>query len=104
VVGDHDGLPFIGQVNCWLPLLRYQRDLNLSRPLPQGSLWTALQCSGFTRPLAQTGRQTLENAIRLVESHPDWRARVVYGDTGACVPSMRTRVPGLDCFPDCAAG
>jgi len=30
----------------------------------------------------QSGRQTLENAIRLVESHPDWRARVVYGDTG----------------------
>jgi hypothetical protein len=32
-------------------------------------------------PRAQSGRQTLENAIRLVESHPDWRARVVYGDT-----------------------
>ncbi|KIY93231.1 DNA polymerase zeta subunit, partial [Monoraphidium neglectum] len=31
--------------------------------------------------IVQTGRQTLENAIRLVESHPDWRARVVYGDT-----------------------
>lgn len=23
----------------------------------------------------------MENAIRLVESHPSWRARVVYGDT-----------------------
>jgi hypothetical protein len=26
-------------------------------------------------------RQTLENAIAMVESHPTWRARVVYGDT-----------------------
>lgn len=34
------------------------------------------------RPLChQAGRETLENAIRLVEGHPDWRARVVYGDT-----------------------
>lgn len=31
--------------------------------------------------IVQSGRQTLENAIRLVEGHPEWRARVVYGDT-----------------------
>jgi DNA polymerase zeta len=29
----------------------------------------------------QAGRVTLENAIRQVEGHPEWRARVVYGDT-----------------------
>lgn len=40
--------------------------------------------------IVQSGRQTLENAIRLVESHPDWRARVVYGDTD----SMFVLLPG----------
>ena len=29
----------------------------------------------------QSGRETLENAIRMVEGNPKWRARVVYGDT-----------------------
>lgn len=33
--------------------------------------------------IVQSGRETLESAIRLVESHPAWRAQVVYGDTGA---------------------
>lgn len=27
------------------------------------------------------GRETLERAIRLIESRPEWKARVVYGDT-----------------------
>ena len=27
------------------------------------------------------GRETLERAIRLVNSTPEWRAKVVYGDT-----------------------
>ena len=35
--------------------------------------------------IVQSGRETLERAIRQVEAHPRWRARVVYGDTGACV-------------------
>jgi DNA polymerase zeta len=30
---------------------------------------------------AQSARETLENAIRHVNGHPAWRARVVYGDT-----------------------
>lgn len=38
----------------------------------------------------QSGRETLENAIRLVESNPDWNARVVYGDTD----SMFVLLPG----------
>lgn len=29
----------------------------------------------------QSGRETLENTIRMVEANPEWRARVVYGDT-----------------------
>ncbi len=29
----------------------------------------------------QSGRETLENTIRMVEAHPEWCARVVYGDT-----------------------
>jgi hypothetical protein len=33
-------------------------------------------------PPRQSGRQTLENAIRLVEAHAGWRACLVYGDTG----------------------
>ncbi len=28
-----------------------------------------------------SGRKTLERAIDLVESHPSWEAKVVYGDT-----------------------
>lgn len=33
--------------------------------------------------IVQSGRETLESAMRMVEAHPSWRARVVYGDTGA---------------------
>lgn len=32
--------------------------------------------------IVQSGRETLESAIRMVEAHPAWRAQVVYGDTG----------------------
>jgi hypothetical protein len=38
----------------------------------------------------QTGRETLEAAIRLVEGHPEWRAKVVYGDTD----SLFVQLPG----------
>ena len=31
--------------------------------------------------LLQSGRQTLENTIQMVEGNPGWNARVVYGDT-----------------------
>lgn len=40
--------------------------------------------------LPQSGRVTLENAIHLVECHPEWRAHVVYGDTD----SMFVALPG----------
>ena len=32
-------------------------------------------------PVHQNGRETLENAIHMVEANPEWKARVVYGDT-----------------------
>jgi DNA polymerase zeta len=32
--------------------------------------------------IVESGRQTLEAAIRMVQGHPRWKARVVYGDTG----------------------
>lgn len=32
--------------------------------------------------IVQTARQTLENTIRVIENHPTWNAKVVYGDTG----------------------
>ncbi|CAG9460605.1 unnamed protein product [Pedinophyceae sp. YPF-701] len=40
--------------------------------------------------IVQSGRETLENAIRKVNNHPKWRARVVYGDTD----SMFVLLPG----------
>ncbi|KAK9829480.1 hypothetical protein WJX72_006119 [[Myrmecia] bisecta] len=40
--------------------------------------------------IVQSGRQTLENAIRMVEANQEWKARVVYGDTD----SMFVLLPG----------
>ena len=36
------------------------------------------------------GRETLERCIRLIENHPSWGARVVYGDTD----SVFVQLPG----------
>lgn len=38
----------------------------------------------------QSARETLENAIRMVEADDKWKARVVYGDTD----SMFVLLPG----------
>ncbi len=44
----------------------------------------------------QSARETLENAIRMVETSDKWKARVVYGDTD----SMFVLLPGRSaCMP-----
>jgi DNA polymerase zeta len=35
----------------------------------------------MVRALAQTGRDTLQRTIEIVNNHPEWGAKVVYGDT-----------------------
>jgi DNA polymerase zeta len=40
-----------------------------------------MPCIEIADSIVQTARETLERAIRTVNSHPKWHARVVYGDT-----------------------
>jgi DNA polymerase zeta len=40
-----------------------------------------MPCQEIADAIVQTARDTLERAIALVNGHPRWRARVVYGDT-----------------------
>ena len=49
-----------------------------------------MPCAEIADAIVDTGRRTLERAIALIESHPAWRARVVYGDTD----SMFVALPG----------
>ena len=42
----------------------------------------------------QNARETLENAIRLVDTHPTWDAHVVYGDTD----SLFVQLPGRHAY------
>ncbi|QQP55753.1 DNA polymerase, partial [Caligus rogercresseyi] len=37
------------------------------------------------------GRETLERCIKLIESHPSWNARVVYGDTDSVFVLLKGR-------------
>ncbi|KAJ1734176.1 DNA polymerase zeta, partial [Coemansia biformis] len=50
-----------------------------------------MPCAEIADAIVQSGRETLESAIRLVHSrHAEWGARVVYGDTD----SMFVHLPG----------
>lgn len=40
-----------------------------------------MPCSDLADSVVQTGRETLEKAISIIESNEDWGAKVVYGDT-----------------------
>lgn len=40
-----------------------------------------MPCIELADAIVQTARVTLENAIKVVNSNPDWGATVVYGDT-----------------------
>jgi DNA polymerase zeta len=40
-----------------------------------------MPCSDIADAIVQTGRETLENAIRMIEDNENWGAKVVYGDT-----------------------
>jgi len=40
-----------------------------------------MPCIEIADSIVQTGRSTLELAVKWIESHPDWDAHVVYGDT-----------------------
>lgn len=40
-----------------------------------------MPCVEIADSIVQKGRETLERAIQLVNSTPEWKARVVYGDT-----------------------
>lgn len=70
---DHH-LALIHSLLChFLPLHKHSKCLTLPRDALSG-------CEGSVLAV-QSARETLENAIRMVEAHPRWRARVVYGDT-----------------------
>lgn len=49
-----------------------------------------MPCSHIADAIVSTARATLTKAIDTVQSHPEWRARVVYGDTD----SMFVLLPG----------
>ncbi|OQR85051.1 hypothetical protein ACHHYP_12413 [Achlya hypogyna] len=50
-----------------------------------------MPCAQLADAIVHSGRVTLEAAVRLVESHPTWHARVVYGDTDSLFVQLRGR-------------
>lgn len=49
-----------------------------------------MPCVDIADSIVQTGRETLESAVRLIQGRSDWGARVVYGDTD----SLFVQLPG----------
>jgi len=64
-----------------------------------------MPCAEIADAIVQSGRDTLERAIRLVESDPAWRARVVYGDTDSMFVVLpgRTRAEAFEIGKEIAA-
>ena len=50
-----------------------------------------MPCAEIADSIVQTARDTLERAIQLVENHPRWKARVVYGDTDSLFVLLQGR-------------
>jgi DNA polymerase zeta len=44
------------------------------------------------------GRETLERAIKTIESRPEWGARVVYGDTDSVFVLLKGKTKVCTCF------
>jgi hypothetical protein len=47
---------------------------------------------------AMQGRETLERAIKTIESRPEWGARVVYGDTDSVFVLLKGKTKVCTCF------
>ncbi|KAG2785806.1 DNA polymerase zeta catalytic subunit [Phytophthora cactorum] len=50
-----------------------------------------MPCAQLADAIVQTGRCTLEAAVRLIEGKSDWNARVVYGDTDSVFVLLKGR-------------
>ncbi|ETW03555.1 hypothetical protein H310_04972 [Aphanomyces invadans] len=50
-----------------------------------------MPCAQLADAIVQCGRTTLEAAVKTVESHAAWHARVVYGDTDSLFVQLRGR-------------
>ncbi|KAI8089385.1 putative DNA polymerase zeta catalytic subunit [Halteromyces radiatus] len=63
-----------------------------------------MPCVEVADSIVQTGRETLERAIKLINENPTWGAKVVYGDTDSVFVSLpgKTRSEAFDIGRDIA--
>lgn len=77
----------IGRSNPMLSRLLNSRQLalkliaNVTYGYTSASFSGRMPCSDLADSVVQTGRETLEKAITLIEDSAEWGAKVVYGDT-----------------------
>lgn len=57
-----------------------------------------MPCCDIADAIVHTGQETLRRAVRYVESHPDWNAKVVYGDTDSLFVALPAGVSKEDAF------